>query len=162
MGIAHLKAQLKKQTELLGEFGKKEFGLQKAILERDWPAMDSVMPELERLSATLEGVERRRHSVVSKLKVAAGLEEGAPFAELVLKAKSRDRAELTTLYRDLQIAVLRVKNHTSGIDSYVRSSIRTANTVLGDLFPERKGTIYSSSGAQSPVRGSAMVLNHEL
>jgi len=162
MGIAHLKSQLKKQSELLGEFGRKELDLQKAILERNWPAMDSVMPDLERLSATLEAVERRRHSVVSKLKLAAGLEENAPFAELVLKVKLRDRAELTSLYRDLQISVLRVKNHTSGIDSYVRNSVRTANTVLGEFFPERKGTIYSRSGAQSPVRGSAMVLNHEL
>ena len=162
MGIAHLKSQLKKQSEWLGEFGKKELDLQKAILERNWPAMDSVMPELERLSATLEAVERRRHSVVSKLKLAAGLEESAPFAELVLKVKPRDRAELTSLYRDLQISVLRVKNHTSGIDSYVRNSVRTANTVLGAFFPARKGTIYSRSGAQSPVRGSAMVLNHEL
>ncbi len=162
MGIANLKSQLRKQTELLSEFGTKELDLQKAILERNWPAMDAVMPDLERLSTTLEAVERRRHSIVTKLKLAEGLEEGAPFAELVLKTKLRDRAELTSLYRDLQIAVLRVKNHTSGIDSYVRSSVRTANTVLGELFPERKGTIYSRSGAHSPVRGSAMVLNHEL
>jgi len=162
MGIAHLKSQLKKQTELLGEFGKRELCLQTAILERNWPAMDSVMPDLERLSATLEAVERRRHSIVTKLKLAAGLEQDAPFGELVLKAKPRDRAELTILYRNLQIAVLRVKNHTSGIDTYVRNSVRTANTVLGELFPERKGTIYSSNGAQSPVRGTAMVLNHEL
>lgn len=162
MGIANLKSQLRKQTELLSEFGTKELDLQKAILERNWLAMDAVMPDLERLSTTLEAVERRRHSIVTKLKLAEGLEEGAPFAELVMKTKLRDRAELTSLYRDLQIAVLRVKNHTSGIDSYVRSSVRTANTVLGELFPERKGTIYSRSGAHAPVRGSAMVLNHEL
>jgi flagellar FlgN protein len=162
MGIAHLKSQLRKQSELLSEFGKKELDLQKAILERNWPAMDSVMPDLERLSATLESVERRRHSVVVRMKAAVGLEPDAPFAELVLQSKFRDRAELTSLYRDLQIAVLRVKNQTSGIDSYVRNSVRTANTVLGELFPERKGTIYSRSGAHSPAHGSAMVLNHEL
>ena len=162
MGIAHLKSQLKKQTELLGEFGRKELDLQKAILDRNWPAMDALMPDLERVSSSLEAVERRRHSVVAKLKTSAGLRDDAPFAELVMSVKPRDRAELTALYRSLQIAVLRVKNHTSGIDSYVRNSVRTANTVLGELFPERKGTIYSRSGAQSPAHGSAMVLDHEL
>lgn len=162
MGISHLKTQLRRQVELLTEFGRKEMDLQRAILERDWSAMNAVMPDLERLSVGLETVERRRHATVSRLKGAGGLPADAPFSELLGRVRSRDRIELTALYRDLQIAVLKVRNHTSGIDAYVRNSMRTTNTVLGELFPERKGTIYSRRGHQAPVRGSAMVLDHEL
>lgn len=162
MGIAHLKSQLRRQADLLNQFGEKEHDLQRAIVQRDWPAMDAVMPELERLSAMLEGVEHKRYALVNRMKTAAGLSESAPFSDLVATSKPKDRVELTSLYRDLQVAVLRVRNHTNGIDSYVRNSVRTANTVLGELFPERKGTIYSRNGARSPLRGSAMVLNQQL
>lgn len=162
MRIAQLKAQLRKQNELLDSFGNLEHELQSAIIDRDWPTMDKVMPRLEHLSRDLEALERRRHDTVSKIKQAEGLNDAAPFSEVVLKAADDDRTELAELYRELQIAVLRVKNHTAGIDSYVRNSVRTANSVLGEVFPERKGTIYSRSGVQSPARSSAMVLNHEM
>jgi len=162
MGISQLKILLRKQAELLAKFAVTEHELQDAIVERNWPAMDAVMPSLERLSKSLEAVERKRHHVVDKLKRTAHLPADAPFAELVSRVDQDDRSELTALFRDLQVHVLRVKNHTGGIDSYVRNSMKTANTVLGELFPDRKGTIYSRQGTQSPVRGSAMVLNREL
>lgn len=162
MGMTQLKGLLRKQAELLSAFAVKEHELQDAIIRRDWPAMDAVMPALEQLSRNLESVEHRRHVAVTKLKRSAGIPDEAPFAEIVSRAGSEDRAELTSLFRDLQVNVLRVKTHTGGIDAYVRNSMKTANTVLGEIFPERKGTIYSSRGTQSPPRGSAMVLNREL
>lgn len=160
--MKQLKALLRKQASLLEEFAVKEHELQDAVIRRDWPAMDSVMPKLEHLSRSLESVERRRHVAVDRIKKSAGVAADAPFAELVSRAGEIDRTELTALFRELQIHVLRVKNQTGGIDAYVRNSMKTANTVLGEVFPERKGTIYSRHGRRSPLRGSAMVLNREL
>lgn len=162
MPIAHVKSQLEKQSELLAEFRRKEAELQEAIIERDWPAMDAVIPELERLGDELEELEGQRAAAVAASKEELGLEADSPFPELLAKVEPQDRAELTSLYRTLQIAVLRVRNQTSGIDAYVRNSVRTANTVLGEIFPERKGTLYSRSGAHRPAHGTAIVLDHEL
>ncbi len=162
MAIAHVKSQLEKQSDLLGKFGRLEADLQEAIIERDWQTMDAVIPELERLGDELENLEREREAAVCASKEELGLAPEQSFAELLARSEPQERAELASLYRNLQIAVLRVKNQTSGIDAYVRNSIRTANTVLGEIFPERKGTLYSRTGAHRQAHGSAIVLDHEL
>ena len=162
MTIAHVKNHLERQSELLAEFGQREADLQEAIIERDWQTMDAVIPELERLGTELEALERDREAAVSASKAELGVSPEAPFPELLSRVEPGDRAELASLYRDLQIAVLRVKNQTSGIDAYVRNSVRTANTVLGEIFPERKGTLYSKTGTHTRAHGSAIVLDHEL
>ena len=162
MAIAHVKSHLVRQSELLSEFGRREADLQEAIIERDWQAMDAVIPDLERLGDELEHLERQREAAVSASKQELGLDPEQSFPELIAKAEPQERAELASLYSNIQIAVLRVKNQTSGIDAYVRNSVRTANTVLGEIFPERKGTIYSRTGAHRQAHGSAIVLDHEL
>jgi hypothetical protein len=162
MAIADVTSQLERQSELLDEFGRKEAELQEAIIERDWLAMDAVIPELERLGDELEGLEREREALVAASKAEHGLSPESAFPELLSRVDPAERGELAMRYRDLQVAVLRVKNQTSGIDAYVRNSVRTANTVLGEVFPERKGTMYSKSGAHRPAHGSAIVLDHEL
>lgn len=162
MAIAHVKSHLERQSDLLAEFGRREADLQEAIIERDWPAMEALVPELERMGDELEALERQREAAVAETKAELGVSRESPFPELLSKLGAREGAELASLYRDLQIAVLRVKNQTSGIDAYVRNSVRTANTVLGEVFPERKGTLYSRTGAHTQAHGSAIVLDHEL
>jgi hypothetical protein len=97
-----------------------------------------------------------------RVKAELGLRADCTFDEIAGKADASLRKRLTDAQRELQIAVLRVKSLTGGIDAYVRGSLRTANDVLGELFPEQKGTMYSRKGKRTPAAGHAIVLDHRL
>lgn len=160
--IGHIKESLARQAELMLEFGRREHELQQAVMDRDWPAMDALVPRMENLSRELAALDARRHALFLEAKTAVGLPADATFSEYVQRIPEADRHELTTLFRSLQVSVLRVKSVTRGIDSYVRGNLRTTNEMLGTLFPDQKGTIYSRHGRRSPADGRAFVLDRHL
>ena len=162
MVLDELLSLLHEQTREMDEFGEKENELQRAIVAQEWERMSLLTPQLELLSTELERIDAKRHEIVTELRSARGLPPESTFAELISNAEPEQRRALTDAHRALQIAVLRVKSLTSGIDAYVRGSLKTANAVLGELFPEQKGTMYSRKGMSKPAAGHAIVLDHRL
>ena len=162
MATKQLQNLLQREAKLFEKFGRREDELQRVIVGRDWDALDAIIPDLERLSFEIQATEKQRHAAVFEAKASCGKDPETPFVEYLHDLDDTERNTLATLYRALQVAVLRVKSLTGGIDSYVRGSIRTSNAVLGELFPEQKGTMYSRNGTSSPAKRTAMVLDHEL
>jgi Glu-tRNA(Gln) amidotransferase subunit E-like FAD-binding protein len=162
MAITDLKEHLAEQAEALLTFGVLQNKLQEAVLHGDWDTLDSVVPDLHQQAARIEELDIRRTSLVQEVKADAGVAADAPFSELLERLGEEDRAMVNSLYRKLQVAVWKVQNVSRGIDSYLRTRIRTTRDVLGELFPERKGTIYGKSGSPAPVGGSALVLDRHL
>ena len=149
MVTKQLQHVLEREASLFEKFGKREHELQRVIVGRDWDAMDAIIPDLERLSMEIQATEKQRHAVVAEAKTAVGFADDAPFVDYLQSLQDDAREKLTQLYRDLKVAVLRVKSLTGGIDSYVRGSIRTSNAVLGEIFPDQKGTMYGRAGTSS-------------
>ena len=162
MAFAEIRKLLATQAEAMLRFGEVVEELQSAILDRDWPAIERLVPGMERSSAELAEMDARRHELFTRVKAEVGLGDDAGLAELIGRADPGERHELATLYRSLQASVLWVKSMTRGIDSYLRGTLRTTHEVLGEVFPDQKGTIYSRRGRRSPADGRAMVLDRHL
>lgn len=162
MSVAQVKELLAAQADAMLAFGAQEQELQNAIMNRDWSGIDVLVPQMQRQSAELETLDARRHDAFAAAKSERGLSPDAKFLEFIERVDEEDRRELTALYRSLQVSVLRVKSVTRGIDSYVRGTLRTTNEVLGEVFPDQKGTMYSRRGKRSPADGRAMVLDRHL
>ena len=162
MSLDGLLTILQQQAEMMERFGEKERELQEAILGQDWDAMERMTPILEALSHDLASIDEKRHATVVQIRSERSLPDTATFAEIVRGSDAELRKALTRAHRQLQIAVLRVKSITGGIDAYVRGNLRTANAVLGEMFPEQKGTMYSRKGVSKPAAGHAIVLDHRL
>lgn len=162
MKVERIKELLSTQADTMLEFGEQEQRLQDAILKRDWSAVDALVSSMEITSSTASTLDRRRHDLLLEAKREIGLREDASFGEFLEHVAEDDRRELGTLYRSLQVSVLRVKSVTRGIDSFVRGSLRTTNEVLGTVFPDQKGTMYSRRGHRAPTDGRAMVIDRHL
>ena len=150
------------ESLLLLAFAGKEQELQDSLLERDFAATGMVVWELERLGAEIDGVERERHAAMARALEEAGLDGRTTFSDWVSRLDETERPDLSRLYRALQVAALRVRSLTGGIDAYVRSAMRTGSAVLGEVFPDQKGTIYCRRGRNSKPDGRAMVLDRHL
>lgn len=162
MSVARVKELLAAQADAMLAFGAQEQELQAAIMNREWSKIDSLVPQMQRRSSELEATDAARHEAFAVAKAELGLPAGASFLGFLERVDEEDRRELTALYRSLQVSVLRVKSVTRGIDSYVRGTLRTTNEVLGEVFPDQKGTMYSRRGKRSPADGRAMVLDRHL
>ena len=162
MSATLLSEYLKEQTDGIEAFGELELRMQRAVIRQEWEELDRVIPTSQTLARELESLDERRHSLVRKLKASVGLPENAPFGELVVRLPEDERAPLAQAFRALQVAVLKVRGVTSGIDSYVRGAVRSTNKLLQEVFPDHRGTFYSRLGRRSPADGRAMVVDRRL
>lgn len=160
--IADIRKTLTEQVRILSEFAGREQSLQEAVLRREWPAVDACVRDLETRSRIFRALDEKRHALVSSAKVAAGLRADAPFAQLAEAWPDLDRSELLRLHRSLQVSVLKVKSVTRGLDAYVRGSLRAAQEILGELYPDQKGTFYSRGGRRAPADSRAIVVDRHL
>ncbi len=159
--LAEIRTTLTRQAQVLTEFGDREQELQEAVMRRDWPAVDELLSTLDQDSRRFATLDEERHALVSDAKTQVGLPSDAPFAELIEHVEEGDRRELVALFRSLQVSVRRVRSVTHGIDAYVQGVLRATHDVLGEVFPDQKGTIYSSRGRRSFADGRAMVVDRQ-
>ena len=162
MLIDELKNLMQIEIDLLNGFAGLEVKLQEAFLRRDWSELDTLVSELGSFSGRIEAMEERRHNTFLELKVSLKLDEKMTFSRVITEMSSEDREELSDLYRKLKIAVIRVRGAAGRLGYYFRSVSDSANRVLSELLPYRKGRIYSRVGLPRAAEGASLVFNREL
>jgi len=160
--IDELKNLMQIEIDLLNGFAGLEVKLQDAFLRRDWSELDILVSEMGSFSGRIEAMEERRHNTFLELKVLLRLAEKMTFSRVITEMSGEDREELSDLYRKLKIAVIRVRGATGRLGYYFRSVSDSANRVLSELLPYRKGRIYSRVGLPRAVEEASLVFNREL
>ncbi len=136
--------------------------LQEAVLNRDWESLEEQIQALQGRAKDAGTLEEQRKATYGRLRQMLGLGPEESFFELLCLLDEEERAELASLYRGLKIAVMRVASANGGLEAYVQSSTETIQAVLKELYPERKGTIYSRTGRIQRHDDRAFVVNQSL
>ena len=153
---------MNRETELLNEISAEEEKLQKVLRENNWEKMERIIALLNPLSIKMESVEEERNKIYLKLKAKLGKSEDDGFYSVAIHMKEHTREECLGAYRRMKIALLRMQGITAGIDQYVTTVGDTSRAVLEEVFPYRKGRIYSNRGCEKPVQADPMILNRHL
>ncbi len=157
-----LERVLNSQIELLERTAIEHRELQSAVIGRDWRALEEYMSRLNVRSGELSELERQRHRAYRELREQLGLGTGDGFYEVLTRLDNGPRSRLAERYRNLKVAVMRLAGQNGNLESYVAASSETLEQVLGELFPQRKGTIYGRSGAATAKDSRAFVVNRTL
>jgi len=153
---------MNEETILLDSISSEEEKLQKALRDNLWEDMEVIINTLSPLSAKMEKVEDARNSTYLKLKSNLNKNDDDGFYAVAMHMKGQNREDCLGGYRKMKIALLRMQGITAGIDQYVRTVGETSKAVLEEVFPHRKGRIYSSRGCEKPVQSDPMILNRHL
>ena len=153
---------MEKETDLLNEISSQEEKLQKALRANNWEELESIINRISPLSLKMEKVETDRDKVYKKLKEKLEKKEEDGFYSVAMHMKGKTRENCLGGYRKMKVALLRMQGITAGIDQYVRTVGETSRIVLDEVFPHRKGKIYSNNGSAKPVQADPMVLNRHL
>lgn len=153
-------AVLDRQTALINELSELELELQTIVADRNWERLSMVVPKMTAVSDAINESEEVRAEMVRDLSRMAG--PGMLFSELLRRLPTEARVAVTERYRNLKVAMLRLRSRSSNIDSYLRATISTQRGVLKELYPDRTSPGYSSSGDGTFNAAPAMVLDHTL
>ena len=158
MKTTTLKRTLHAEARTLKDFAELQKGLQQAISKRQWTELSKEIDALRRLAEKIEALEEDRIRAYQSLKSSLRADGEESFTEIVSHLPAKDRDELLALYRHLKAAVIRVKASAGLLNYYVQSMSEALRQILEELFPHRKGKMYSRTGkAKEPGDESLML-----
>ena len=158
---ALLKA-MNQEHVLLGRFKSAEMEMAEAIRNKDVNQLELCMKTMVELSDSLVKIEEQRHITFFKLRGAVGEDQDASFYQVIVHLPADTRDQLAELYRAIKFAVVGIQAVTSCLDEHVKSVDGTMQQILNELFPHRKGNMYSKEGMPREVESNPLVVNQRL
>jgi alanyl-tRNA synthetase len=153
-----LKRTLRAEARTLKDFADLQKDLQQAISKRQWTELNKEIDALRQLAEKIETLEEDRIQAYQMLKSSLQADDQESFIEIVSRLPAKERDELLVLYRHLKAAVIRVKASAGLLNYYVQSMSDALRQILEELFPHRKGKMYSRTGkAKEPGDESLML-----
>ena len=146
MKTSTLKRALRAEARTLKDFAELQKSLQQAISKRQWTELNGEIDSLRLLADKIEALEEERIEAYQVLKSSLQAGDRESFSQIVARLPADERDELLGLYRHLKAAVIRVKASAGLLNYYVQSMSDALRQILEELFPHRKGKMYSRSG----------------
>ncbi len=154
-----LKKAMAEEARLLTEYAARLGALQRTVTRHDWEAVERDIAGLRNLTVEIESAEASRLEAYRLLKASLAITETQPFEQVVFRLPSPAREQLGEQHRALKIAIIRVKGASGLLGYYVRTMADTRRAVLEELFPHRKGRMYSRSGRTRAAAEESLMLD---
>jgi len=135
--------------------------LQRTIGRRDWEAVQSGIAALRNLAGEVESAEAGRVEAFRALKAEHLLPAEESFERVSESLEGPQRERLREAARRLKIGVVRVKGSSGLLGYYVRSALQARHQVLEELYPHRKGRLYSRSGRTRSTADESLMLDRK-
>jgi hypothetical protein len=167
---------LDRETELLIGIEAAQKQVREAVVKREWADFEKLQARLGRIGAELEGLEGERKALfggqspsgsgnspeVPGIPGTPGVNEETGFYRLIAGLSPAEQRDLTGKYRELRLAGLRVRIHNDNLLAYIAGIRSAMSAFIESVFPDRKGRVYSRSGAVVPQDMRSMVLDRSL
>ncbi len=152
------------QTEiaLVDESELIEHSIMDSVLNNRWDTLELSLEEAGILSIKIESLDNKRNKCIDLLKELFSLGKEDHFYRLTVNLESELRDKLNNLYRELKISVLNLRNMNWRINAYVGTVTGIMKQTLKEIYPNRRGSLYSRAGIIREAGNNPMVLNREL
>jgi len=153
---------LEAEATLLNRYKKGQEELRFYLKERKWEEMTHLMERMDMLSHEISNLEDRRHGIFLSLADKHGLPKEVDFYQLVIRLPQEFQEPLAEQYRKMKLTITQIEGISLAIDVYIRSVGDVMNQVLGEVYPHRKGNLYSRNGKSVQANSNAMIFNKAL
>ena len=157
-----IREMLERLAERFTEFSGHEKRLQRCMLEKNWRELELILTGLERAASEITALEEARVRELERLRTEAGLPEGASFYEIIGRFPEPERSACSAAYRALKTEVYITKGVAENIGRYASSATGSLREMLDELYPHRRGKLYTKDGFTKSSRMDALVVNQRL
>ena len=160
--VAALSHAMQEECDLLDQFRKYEAELKACIYGKDWGGLESVIGVLTSMAEKLSDIEAVRHEHFERLRGESLEAPEASFYQVIVHLPVSDREHLAAMYRKMKLTVLDIQTITWCINEHVHGINDALQQVLDELFPHRKGRMYSKEGTQAESGTNPMLINRSM
>ncbi|MCK5153393.1 MAG: flagellar export chaperone FlgN [Spirochaetales bacterium] len=153
---------LEKEIAHINEFTEVEKSIMDSVIENNWDTLEGAITQCNDISQIIERLDEQRETCVEILRVKSGEDSYAHFYRLTSNLETENKNRINDLYRDLKLAVLNLRNISWRIDAYTGTVTGIMKQTLKEIYPNRRGSLYSRSGMIKEADSNPMVLNRKL
>lgn len=158
----HLSNILQQEVDGFSSAIERAETIRSSIFKHDWKQLTDSLEKMERLGGYLDALEKERVHVFEKLRVEVGASPSDGFYTVVVRLPREEQDLLSGLFRRLKTQVIQLQGVIWSIDAYTRSISATIYDILQEIFPHKRGTMYSKSGKKRKTGNDPLVVNHQL
>ena len=155
MQIEALKQDMTDLVHLLEEFTSAEEMLKGSVKSQDWPGIEAHLERLGSTAKRIDAVESRRNDRFR------GFTDTESFSAWLRQQPIAVQSELMPLHRKIRVVLIRIRSLSKSLFYTFRSMQESLHQILAEIFPHRRGKIYSRAGSAQSGSDEAMVFNQE-
>ena len=158
----HLTNILQQEVEGFSSAIERAEIIRSSIFKHDWQQLTDSLEKMERLGGYLAALEKERVHVFEKLRNEVHASPSDGFYTVVVQLPREEQDSLSDLFRRLKTQVIQLQGVIWSVDAYTRSISATIYDILQEIFPHKRGTMYSKSGKKRKAGNDPLVVNHQL
>ena len=158
----HLSDILQQEVDGFNSAIERAETIRSSIFSHDWKQLTDSMEKMERLAGYLAALEKERVHVFEKLRNEVKASPSDGFYTVVVHLEGEEQEKLSALFRKLKTQVIQLQGVIWSIDAYTRSISTTIYDILQEIFPHKRGTMYSKTGKKRKTGNDPLVVNHQL
>jgi hypothetical protein len=155
--VRALKDRIDREAELFAGLGREVERLRDSFQQKSWGPSLSVAESISRSSLAVEEADAARDEAFEAVRAAMDLPRETTMSAILPSLPSLLRSEMEESWRGLRMAVVRLKTATGRMRYSAEALAFTLNRILEQVFPYRKGRIYTRRGTPSGVSGAVLV-----
>ncbi|MBU0936964.1 MAG: hypothetical protein KKI09_11525 [Spirochaetes bacterium] len=152
-------SQVTSEVAALDFFVEQQRQVSSAIRSRAWPELEKAMQQAQLAAAMVADEEEARLKVWRQLARDLNLPDDIDARQLCALVPLEYRGMISGACRNLRVATMRAKLENDALRSFAGSMAGNLSSILHELFPERKGSIYGKSGALRAAGNAPIVLD---
>ncbi len=153
---------LEQEIDLINNFTKVESSILDSVIINNWEVLENSINQTKNISRAIETLDRERETCVELLRKELGEDSDSHFYHITANMESDNKNKINNLYRKLKLSVLNLQNMNWRIDTYVGTVSGIMKQTLKEIYPNRRGSLYSRSGIIREADSNPMVLNKKL
>ena len=159
--VRALKDLMDREAELLVDLGRRVERLRDSFQQKSWGPSLSLSQGIESSSRAIEEADLARDEAFASVREAMHLPKETTMSAVMPRLPDELRSGMEESWRGLRMAVVRLKTNTGRMRYSAEAMASTLNRILEQVFPYRKGKIYSRRGTPTSVTGGVLV-DHSL
>ena len=151
---------MRREKKLIEIFVRREEKLSAQVKNRSWKNIEDHVTRLDQIAQEIERVEAERHAAYQGIRERYKISDDRSFRSCIGQAPKVMQQELADLYRALRQSLVRIRSLSKGLFFTFRSIQESLDKILAEVYPHRRGRIYSSRGSTREGTESPVVINH--
>ncbi len=155
--VEALKARIDRETRIFREMEEEMDRLRESFQQKKWTSGLTIAQRLERFGPLIEEADETRDRAFVPLAAALGMTGETSFSTVLARLDPEHRGLLEQSWRNLRMAVVRLSTATNRMRYSAEALAGTLTAILEEIFPHRRGRIYSRHGKATSVNDSLLV-----